>query len=220
MTAAPEVDRVFLMADLAGFTALTEAHGSLRAADLVARYMEIVRAALEPGVRVLERVGDAVVLVAEAATPAIRTAIRLREAVEHEPLFPMVRIGLNRGPVVERGGEYFGAALNVAARVTAHARPGQILCTEPVAARARELGDVQVCSLGAVKFKNIAEPVPVFELVCRDGADASATIDPVCRMRVDPETAAARLVSDGVPRYFCSLECARAFLERPDGYSV
>lgn len=218
MTTARETDAVFLMADLSGFTALTEAHGSVRAADLVARYTDIARAVLAPGARFLERAGDAVVLVADDAAPAIRTAIGLREAVEREPHFPMVRIGLHAGRVAERAGEYFGAALNLTARVTAHARPGQILCTEPVAARARALGDVEVCSLGAVKFKNLSEPVPVFELVCRPG-EAPPVIDPVCRMRVDPATAVARIVYKGAPRYFCSLECARAFLEKPEGYA-
>lgn len=217
MAAARETDAVFLMADLAGFTALTEAHGNLHAADVVARYQELVRAALEPGVRFLERVGDEVVLVAEAAAPAVRTAVRLREAVEREPLFPMVRIGLHAGRVVERDGEYVGAALNVAARVTAHARPGQILATETVAAAARALPEITLCRLGDVKFKNVAGPLPVFELVCRP-EETPAAIDPVCRMRVDPETAPARIVSGGAPRYFCSLECARAFLEKPEGY--
>lgn len=219
MTTAHEIDRVFLMADLSGFTALTEAHGSLRAADVVARYMEIVRGALQDGVRFVERVGDGILLVADEAAPAVRTAIRLREAIEREPLFPMVRIGLNAGRVVERGGEYFGSPLNLTARVTAHARAGQILCTEPVAAPTRALGDVEVCNLGAVRFKNVSEPVPVFELVCRPDA-AAPVIDPVCRMRVDPETAAARVLYKGAPRYFCSLECARAFLEKPDGYPL
>ena len=100
MTTTRETDLVFVMADLSGFTALTEAHGNLRAADVVARYQEIVRSVLEPGVRFLERVGDEVVLVAEEAAPAIRTAVRLRDAIEREPLFPMVRIGLNGGRVV------------------------------------------------------------------------------------------------------------------------
>lgn len=219
MTTARETDAVFVMADLSGFTALTEAHGNLRAADVVARYQEIVRSVLEPGVRFLERVGDEVVLVAEEAAPAIRTAVRLRDAIEREPLFPMVRIGLHAGRVVERDGEYVGAALNVAARVTAHARPGQILATETIAAAARALPDVTLCRLGDVKFKNVIGPVPVFELVCRPD-EAPAVIDPVCRMRVDPETAPARLVHEGAPRHFCSLACAKAFLEAPDAYPL
>ncbi|MBI2161029.1 MAG: YHS domain-containing protein [Candidatus Rokubacteria bacterium] len=219
MTTARETDAVFLMADLSGFTALTEAHGSLHAADVVARYMEIVRGALEDGVRFVERVGDGILLVADEAAPAVRTAIRLREAIEREPLFPMVRIGLNAGRVVERGGEFFGSPLNLTARVTAHARAGQILCTEPVAASTRALGDVELCKLGTVKFKNVSAPVPVFELVCRPDA-AAPVIDPVCRMRVDPETAAARILYKDAPRYFCSLECAKAFLEKPDGHSL
>lgn len=217
MTTARETDAVFVMADLSGFTALTEAHGNLRAADVVARYAEIVRALLDPGVRFLERVGDEIVLVADDAAPAVRTAVRLREAIEREPLFPLVRIGLHGGRVVEREGEYFGAALNVTARVTAYARPGQILCTETIAARARQMPDVELCSLGDVKFKNVAEPVPVFEVLCRGPVDAGR-VDPVCHMRVDPETAAARIVYKDAPRFFCSLECARAFLEKPESY--
>lgn len=139
MTTARETDRVFLMADLSGFSALTEAHGSLKAADVVARYMELMRASLEDGVRFLERIGDGILLVAEDAAPAVRTAIRFRDAIEREPLFPMVRMGLGAGRVVERDGAYFGTPLNVTARVTAHARAGQILCTEPIAAAARGL---------------------------------------------------------------------------------
>lgn len=219
MTTAHETDCVFLMADLSGFTALTEAHGSLKAADVVARYVELVRGSLEAGVRFLERIGDGILLVADDVAPALRTAIRLREAIEHEPLFPMVRMGLNGGRVVERGGEYFGTPLNVTARVTAHARAGQILCTEPIAAAARALGGMEVCSLGVVRFKNVLEPVPVFELVCRPAATA-AMIDPVCLMHVEPDTAPARLFYKDAPRYFCSLECARAFLERPEGYPL
>ncbi len=219
MTTARETDRVFLMADLSGFTALTEAHGSLKAADVVARYMELMRASLEDGVRFLERIGDGILLVAEDAAPAVRTAIRFRDAIEREPLFPMVRMGLGAGRVVERDGAYFGTPLNVTARVTAHARAGQILCTEPIAAAARGLGGVEVCHLGVARFKNVVEPVPVFELVCRPH-ETSVPIDPVCRMRVEPATAPARLVYKGGPLYFCSLECARAFLEKPDGYPL
>ena len=53
LAAATEIEVVFVMADLSGFTALTEAHGSLRAADLVGRYLELVRNALAPGVRLV-----------------------------------------------------------------------------------------------------------------------------------------------------------------------
>jgi len=214
-----ETDAVFVMADLSGFTALTEAHGSLRAANLVDRYVELVRDTLEPGVRLVERAGDEVVLVTADAAAALRTALRLRETVEREPDFPLVRAGINGGPVVERGGGYFGAALNVTARVTAHARAGQVLCTARIAHAVGGLDGATLRSLGPVRFKNVASPVEVFEVVTPSAERASSAIDPVCRMQVAPEHASARLAWNGATHYFCSLECARAFLESPETYA-
>ncbi|MBI4269098.1 MAG: YHS domain-containing protein [Candidatus Rokubacteria bacterium] len=219
VAAATEIDAVFVMADLSGFTALTEAHGSLRAADLVGRYLELVRNALEPGVRLVERVGDEVVLVAAEAAPALGTALTLRRAIEREPEFPLVRAGIHGGRVVERGGEYFGTPLNVTARVTAHARAGQLLCTAPIATAARGREGVELRALGPVRFKNVAGPVEVFEVVALGEAVVPAAIDPVCRMQVDPEGAPARLIWNGTLQHFCSLECARRFLAAPEAHA-
>ena len=97
MEAAIEIDVTFLIADLAGFTALTETHGSLHAAHVVTRFVELVRATLPPGTRLVERVGDAVLIVAEATTPAMRAAVALRDAAEREPRFPLLRIGVHGG---------------------------------------------------------------------------------------------------------------------------
>ena len=57
------------------------------------------------------------------------------------------------------------------------------------------------------------------------GPDSSAlaekiVIDPVCRMTIDPATAAAREVFDGKPVYFCSEGCRRRFLASPASYAT
>jgi class 3 adenylate cyclase len=57
VTAFRPVEVTFLMADLSGFTALTEAHGAAQAMDVVTRFMEIVEASLRPPARVVERIG-------------------------------------------------------------------------------------------------------------------------------------------------------------------
>ena len=44
-----EIERVFLIADLAGYTALTEAMGAEEAANVVDRYVALAHAALRPG---------------------------------------------------------------------------------------------------------------------------------------------------------------------------
>lgn len=215
-----EIEVVFLIADLSGYTALTEVHGNIQAAGAVMRYAEIAQAVLQPGARLVERVGDEVVIAAQEAAAAVRTGIELRKAIEQEPLFPTVRCGIHAGSVVERGGQYFGGALNLTARVASHARAGQILCTERVRALAPALDAVEYQPLGDVRFKNIVDPVPVFEVVVGRRSGEAVAIDPVCRMQVRMETAPARLPFDGRTYYFCSFDCARAFAERPERYAV
>lgn len=51
-------EKVFLIGDLAGYTALTEAHGDMSAAKIVKRYVEIVNDNIFPGTKLVERVGD------------------------------------------------------------------------------------------------------------------------------------------------------------------
>jgi class 3 adenylate cyclase len=206
-----ECEVTFVIADLAGFTALTEMHGSHHAAWLVTRYVEIVRATLPPGARLAERVGDAVLLVAPDAATAVRAAADLREATELEPLFPLLRVGIHGGRVVELEGSYFGTPLNLTARLAGHAAVGQILCTKSVAAAAGDLEGVEFRSLGAVALKNILEPVAISEVVVPGRTGRVEPIDPVCQMRVDPARAAAQLSHGGRTYHFCSPGCARMF---------
>jgi class 3 adenylate cyclase/YHS domain-containing protein len=206
-----ECDVTFLIADLAGFTALTEIHGRRHAAWVVTRYVTIVRAALHPAARLAERVGDAVLIVAPEAASAVRTAVDLRAATERESLFPLLRLGIHGGPVVELEGSYFGTPLNLTARLAAYAAPGQILCTEAVASAASDLEGVEVRALGPVTLKNILAPVSIFEVVATSQDRRSDLVDPVCQMRVDPLTAASQLAHGGRTYLFYSPECARAF---------
>ena len=90
-----EADVVFLIADLAGYTALTEALGDMEAAKVIARYVELAHDALRPGTRVVERVGDELLIVGADVVSTLRTAMDLHAAVECEPLFPAVRVGLH-----------------------------------------------------------------------------------------------------------------------------
>jgi class 3 adenylate cyclase/YHS domain-containing protein len=210
-------ERALIIADLAGYTALTEAHGGAEAARTVGRYLELASQALGAGCRLVERVGDQLLLVAEEIEDAARTAIALREATEQEPRFPSVRIGIDAGETLEQDGHYFGSALNIAARVAAYARPGQILCTERVATALKQVSPMECQFVGAVHFKNVSDPVRVFELAA--SREHGAVVDPVCRMRLQPDTSVARLPLGGRTYYFCSLDCAQRFASRPDVYA-
>jgi hypothetical protein len=73
-----EIELALLIADLSGYTALTEAHGNMSAAEAVTRYVEIVHEVLHPSARLVERVGDEVLIAADEAASLVQTAINLR----------------------------------------------------------------------------------------------------------------------------------------------
>jgi class 3 adenylate cyclase len=117
MTDTNEIHRIFLIADLSGYTALTEAHGNISAAQIVKRYIEIVQECLYEDVQITETVGDEVLIAGNDAANIIQIALKIRQKVEKEPSFPSVHIGIHAGHVLEQEGQYFGSAINIASRV-------------------------------------------------------------------------------------------------------
>ena len=222
---APTADAepsTFLFADMAGFTALTEVMGDEEAVAVAEDFFESARALLgEHGSQEVKTIGDALMIRAEEPGLAIRLGLRLAHdiGVRHE--FPSVRVGMHTGSALQRGDDWFGAAVNLAARVSGAAAGGEVLLTADTRAGAGDLGDVELVEHGRHSLRNVAEPVALYRAVAR-GADEAAgalPIDPVCRMAVDPEHAAGRLSHDGVEFYFCSLECAGAFAAAPERFT-
>ena len=214
-----QIDVAFLIADLAGYTALTEAHGGGEAARIIDRFVALADSAVRPGVEVVESVGDALLVAASDPLELVRTAIAIGTAVAIEPMFPGVRIGMHMGPVVVKGGRYYGPALNLTARIAANARPGQILCTGTIASVCEGRGVVRCRPLGPVRFKNVPAPVDVFEVDAGGGSiTADPGIDPVCQMHVGTAAAPAQLPYGGRTYVFCSFECAKAFSAAPEAY--
>jgi adenylate cyclase len=132
---------------------------------------------------------------------------------------PSVRVGANYGSAVDRGGDYFGATINVAARVSALAAGGELLVTGHTAAFAPDLEGVLYESRGRQVLRNVAEPVEIFAVICVNENVDRLAIDPVCRMAVDPDRAVGRLLLDEKAYYFCSLTCAAAFAQHPERYA-
>lgn len=208
------VDCSILFADLAGFTALTEAHGDSSATDLLERFYEVARRALSGGARIVKTIGDAVMVCAPTPLDLVTTAVNIRRAVDAEPQWPGVRAGAHHGPMIERGGDCFGATVNVASRIAAHATSGQLLCTRAVVDGVAS-SPFTFRTLGAVSLKNVHDAFELFELV--EGTIPNE-IDPVCRMRVDPVKALAHLSFEGKTYWFCSFKCAQAFAAEPSAF--
>lgn len=212
----------FLFADLAGFTAMTEAHGDEVAADAVSDFCRGVRELLpEFEAEQIKSIGDAVMVRVPEAPAAIELAVRLIRDVGTRHGSLAVRVGAHTGPAVQRDGDWFGAAVNLAARVAAVAERGEVLMTEVTrAAAGAALSAYAIEERPGQEFKNIAEPVTVYALTLASQPDvAGLPDDPVCRMAVDPTEAEAWRTRDGVELYFCSTECAAVFDRHPERYA-
>jgi adenylate cyclase len=127
---------------------------------------------------------------------------------------------MHTGPAVERAGDWFGAAVNLAARISAAASGGETLLTATTRNAAGDVAGVELRERGRRAFRNVSTPVQVY-VAAQQGARSSAglPIDPVCRMAVDPWHGAGRLTYEGVEYCFCSLGCAGAFAQAPTSYA-
>jgi adenylate cyclase len=207
------IEATFGFIDLAGFTALTEEHGDHDAADMATRFADLTRAALGAGDRLIKTIGDAVLVTSPSPGAGLDLVERLLTFAADDKTLPALRAGLHQGPAVERDGDVFGAAVNLAARVAAEAYAGEVLVTAAIAAVASEKG-IPVVEIGAVALKNVGEATVLSSLGFMVGAIDSA-IDPVCQAVVDRRAAAGHLCHERKAYWFCSLTCAAAFASNP-----
>lgn len=170
----PSVTRAvtFLLTDIEGSTAAWEADADAMAVAL-ARHDELVEQVVTSrGGRLIKTrgEGDATFSVFDRPSAAAAAAIELQDAIFHEPWAlaePMrIRIALHTGEAELRDGDYFGRAVNRAARLRSQACGGQILCSGATAELVIDSlsDDVALLDLGLRQLKNLARPEHTFEL--------------------------------------------------------
>ena len=156
----------FLFADIAGFTALTEAHGDEQAATLVAEFCDGVTAELpEFGGTHVKSIGDALMLRIPVPSDAVLLGLHIAHELMPRHGAPAVRVGLHHGSYVERDGDCFGATVNLAARVSGQAVGGEVLLTGHTAALAPDIDGVLYEPRGRQQLRNVREPVELFAAV-------------------------------------------------------
>ena len=199
-----------MFADLAGFTALTEARGDDHALAVVDDFCRHVDALLDRhgGDRV-KGIGDAFMLRVPDPTAAVRIGLDLARHEMDQPAHLLVRVGMHHGPAVERDGDWFGATVNISARVAAVARSGEVLLTGPVRDAAGTLDEVEFRDHGEHRLRGVSAPVRLWLAECPHDEQAPV-VDPVCGVRVDARHA-VRLEAPGGTVLFCSEGCRHAF---------
>jgi class 3 adenylate cyclase len=166
--AAPSGLVTILFTDMEGSTSLTQRLGDAGAQELLRSHNSIVRDSLKAhGGSEIKHTGDGIMASfataskALACATAIQTTFAERNETADEPI--NVRIGLNAGEPVAEDQDLFGTAVQLAARVCAHAEPGTILASNVV----RELSAGKpflFSDQGDVVLRGFEDPVRLYEV--------------------------------------------------------
>jgi adenylate cyclase len=154
----------FVFADLVGYTALTERRGDEAAAAVAREFRRTMRAlSRRHGACQVKSMGDGVMIWAPDAAEAIALAKEaVAEVGARADLLP-VRVGVHTGPAVMQGCDWYGSAVNVAARLAAAAAPNEAL----VSAATRDAADGRGARLDAplhLALPGLERPVATWRL--------------------------------------------------------
>jgi class 3 adenylate cyclase len=158
-----------LFADVSGSTSLYEKLGDVQALGIISKCLEImIKEMTVFHGALIKTIGDEIMCTFPTSGDALKAASAMQLAVERErpggnrPIY--VRIGFHYGEVIREGGDVFGDAVNVAARVTSITRARQILTTpaavEALPAKLRS----KVRQISRAEFRGKEEAMDVFQV--------------------------------------------------------
>lgn len=160
--------RAIMFTDIEGSTAVSTSHGDAAAMELVRRHDQVVRDALEErGGRIVKHTGDGVFASFNSALRAVESSVSIQQRTSEDQTEATpelaVKIGLTVGEPVEDSEDLFGASVNLAARICAHAAGGQTLVSGTV--RELTIGKgIDFRSMGEIGLKGFPDPVALFEV--------------------------------------------------------
>ena len=162
-----------LFVDICGSTQLYESLGNARAQAIVAKALGLLsQTATRHLGTVIKTIGDSVMCTFSTARDAAHCAVdmqrSLKQAVAQESMGIRqlaVKVGFHSGPVISHAADVFGDTVNVAARVVAHAKPGQILVAKQTVRKLPREVSANVRFVGTTQVKGKRELVDLYELI-------------------------------------------------------
>src|SRR5690242_11128205 len=165
-----------LFADVSGSTKLYELVGDAVAHAAIEKRVNLMRdKTVAAKGRVIKTIGDEVMSCFSSADEAADAAIEMQLAIAQLP--PVgntqigIRVGFNHGPVVEREGDVFGDAVNLAARLAGVATKGQIITARDTVMLMSPMLKAATRAITTIQVKGKAQEIQVYELIWQQSED-------------------------------------------------
>ena len=165
-----------LFADVSGSTKLYETAGDTVAHAAIEKCVNVMREkTVRATGRVIKTIGDEVMSAFPTADAAADAAIEMQSGIAELPAVGTtkigIRIGFNFGPIVERDGDIFGDAVNLAARLSHVATKDQIITAKDTVMRMSPMLKSSTRAITTIQVKGKAEEIQVYELIWQQSAD-------------------------------------------------
>ena len=189
-----------LFADVSGSTKLYETAGDAVAHAAIEKCVNLMREkTVNAKGRVIKTIGDEVMSTFPTADAAADAAIEMQLGISGMP--PVgntqigIRIGFNHGPVVEREGDVFGDAVNLAARLAGVATKGQIITARETVMLMSPMLKSSTRAITTIQVKGKAQEIQVYELMWQQSEDMTTLASH--KSLYKPKNAKLRLMVQG-----------------------
>ena len=167
-----DIELAILFADVVGSTRLYERMGDMKARDMVARCIEVMREATEEHHgTVIKTMGDEVMSTFPTADDALDAGTRMQQTINNDPELLVngppvhIRIGCHFGPVVLENRDVFGGAVHTANRMTSQAKQDQIITTATTVDHLSERWQANVRQIDRTSVRGRTEEVALFAVL-------------------------------------------------------
>jgi len=172
-----------LFADITASTKLYEQLGNAVAQVTIDRCLGIVKRVCDDGGgRVIKNIGDEVMAAFPtpdlAAQAAIEIQLNMTKQRTSQGAPIAMHIGFHAGPVIEDGGDVFGDAVNVAARLAAFAKGGQVFTSAQTVGELAPAMKQRTRDQDAHTLKGKEQDIGIFELIWQESEDELTMMSP------------------------------------------
>jgi adenylate cyclase len=190
-----------LFADVSGSTKLYETAGNAVAHAAVESCVNLMKQKTHAAKgRVIKTIGDEVMSAFPSAADAADAAIEMQLAISELPPVGKtalgIRVGFNYGPVVERDGDVFGDAVNLASRLASVATKGQIITTRETVMMMSPMLKASTRAITTIQVKGKAQEIQVYELLWQQSEDMTTLASHKSVFK--PKNTALRLKIEGI----------------------